>query len=58
MPTSTGWPTSSRSVRRARSNTLIMLSEFDRHARQIAEQLKGSPVKRAQVLPFEVPNPG
>lgn len=45
-------------VRRARSNTLIMLSEFDRHARQIAEQLKGGPVKRAQVLPFEVPNPG
>ncbi len=30
-------------VRRARSNTLIMLSEFDRHARQIAEQLKGNP---------------
>jgi len=29
-------------VRRARSNTLIMLSEFDRHARQIAAQLNGA----------------
>lgn len=29
-------------VRRARSNTLIMLSEFDRHARQIAAQLNNA----------------
>lgn len=29
-------------VRRARSNTLIMLSEFDRSARQIAAQLNGA----------------
>lgn len=45
-------------IRRARSNTLIMLSEFDRHARQIAEQLKGHPAKGATVIPFEAPNPG
>jgi hypothetical protein len=29
-------------IRRARTNTLIMLSEFDRHARQIAVQLSGA----------------
>lgn len=29
-------------VRRARSNTLIMLSEFDRHARQIEAQLSAA----------------
>lgn len=45
-------------IRRARSNTLIMLSEFDRHARQIAEQLKGHPVEGANILPFEAPKPG
>jgi hypothetical protein len=45
-------------IRRARSNTLIMLSEFDRHARQIAEQLKGHPAEGATVLPFETPKPG
>lgn len=45
-------------IRRARSNTLIMLSEFDRHARQIAEQLKGYPAESATVLPFEAPNHG
>jgi hypothetical protein len=45
-------------IRRARSNTLIMLSEFDRHARQIAEQLKGNPADGATVLPFGMPNAG
>ncbi|MBX9752337.1 MAG: hypothetical protein K5Q68_22300 [Roseococcus sp.] len=45
-------------IRRARSNTLIMLSEFDRTARQIAEQLKGHPPGSAAILPFEAPNPG
>ncbi|UPY38131.1 hypothetical protein [Sediminicoccus sp. KRV36] len=30
-------------IRRARSNTLIMLSEFDRHARQIAAQVGEEP---------------
>lgn len=45
-------------VRRARSNTLIMLSEFDRHARQIAAQLKGNPVESATALPLEAPGPG
>lgn len=44
-------------VRRARSNALIMLSEFDRHARQIEEQLKGNPVESATLLPFP-PNAG
>lgn len=45
-------------IRRARSNTLIMLSEFDRHARQIAEQLKGSPIEQVSVLQFEAPKAG
>lgn len=45
-------------LRRARSNTLIMLSEFDRHARQIAEQLRGHPAPGATVLPFEAPKAG
>lgn len=45
-------------IRRARSNTLIMLSEFDRTARQIAEQLKGHPAEGATILPFEAPSPG
>lgn len=45
-------------IRRARSNTLIMLSEFDRHARQIEEQLKGSPIETGTVLPFEAPKAG
>lgn len=52
-------------VRRARSNTLIMLSEFDRHARQIAEQLRvpsGEPAlaraESATILPFEAPSAG
>lgn len=45
-------------IRRARTNALIMLSEFDRHARQIAEQLKGHPAEGATVLPFDASNPG
>jgi hypothetical protein len=54
-------------VRRARSNTLIMLSEFDRHARQIAEQMKALPddaavslarTEGATILPFEAAKPG
>ncbi|MBS7791125.1 hypothetical protein KTR66_14070 [Roseococcus sp. SDR] len=52
-------------VRRARSNTLIMLSEFDRHARQMAEQqVAGTEViavtrpEGANILPFEAPKPG
>lgn len=53
-------------VRRARSNTLIMLSEFDRHARQMAEQHGATtteqlPLARpegANILPFEAAKPG
>ena len=45
-------------VRRARANTLIMLSEFDRHARQIAEQLKAHRPDAANVVPFEAPRAG
>lgn len=53
-------------VRRARSNTLIMLSEFDRHARQIAEQMRPPPAEAAAlvhadgatILPFEAAKPG
>jgi ABC-type transporter Mla subunit MlaD len=54
-------------VRRARSNTLIMLSEFDRHARQIAAQsqparaVADAPLGRPEgstILPFEAPKPG
>lgn len=53
-------------VRRARSNTLIMLSEFDRHARQIAEQIRPAPAEAAAIahadgatiLPFEAAKPG
>lgn len=45
-------------VRRARSNTLIMLSEFDRHARQIAEQLKAHRPDAGNILPFEPPGAG
>ncbi|MEI6158772.1 MAG: hypothetical protein WCP77_02965 [Roseococcus sp.] len=45
-------------MRRARSNTLIMLSEFDRHARQIAEQLKANATESANVIPFEAPKAG
>lgn len=44
-------------LRRARANTMIMLSEFDRHARQIASQLAGgSPVPEA-AIPVELPLP-
>ena len=51
-------------VRRARSNTLIMLSEFDRHARQIAERMSTPPAgdvpplprpEGGTILPFEAP---
>ncbi len=51
-------------VRRARSNTLIMLSEFDRHAREIAAQMQPAPevpLARPEVgtiLPFEAVKPG
>ena len=54
-------------VRRARSNTLIMLSEFDRHARQIAEAARAAPGEAvvplvpqegATILPFEASKPG
>lgn len=46
-------------VRRARSNTLIMLSEFDRHARQIEAQLKAAPADPgATLLPFPAPSGG
>ncbi|WP_431303214.1 hypothetical protein [Sediminicoccus sp. BL-A-41-H5] len=54
-------------VRRARSNTLIMLSEFDRHARQIAEAARAAPGETvlplvpqegATILPFEASKPG
>lgn len=54
-------------VRRARSNTLIMLSEFDRHARQIAAEMKAAPAAEivtlpradgATILPFEGAKPG
>lgn len=51
-------------VRRARSNTLIMLSEFDRHAREIAAQMRPAPEaplarpEGGTILPFEAPKPG
>lgn len=51
-------------VRRARSNALLMLSEFDRHASQMAERAQaagGAALARpdsATILSFEAPKPG
>jgi hypothetical protein len=51
-------------MRRARSNTLIMLSEFDRHAREMAAQMQPAPEaplgrpEGGTILPFEAPKAG
>ena len=44
-------------LRRARSNTMILLAEFDRHGREIAAQLNGAPALPEAAIPVAIPVP-